>query len=132
MELSKLEDAWLPMLEPLPWRDAQAEGLALRGRILFGIGARLLGGEPAEAEAAGAFWSLVDGARHCSDPVSRDHLLNVARAVAFPPRAPRNLRPLTVLAAVAAADTKNPGSGVARVIAALLHRQTGRLPSRHS
>ena len=129
MELSKLEDAWLPMLERLPWSDAQAEGLSLRGRILFGIGARLLGGEPANAEATGAFWSLVDGARHCSDPVSRDLLLNAARTVTFPLNVPRNVRPLTVLAAVAVAEIKDPSSGVARVMAALLHRQTGRFAS---
>jgi len=34
-ELSKLEDAWLPLLEPFPWAEAAAEGLRLRGRLLF-------------------------------------------------------------------------------------------------
>ena len=43
-ELSRLEDGWLPLLEPFPWGEAQADGLKLRGRLLFGIGARLLGG----------------------------------------------------------------------------------------
>ena len=44
-ELSRLEDAWLAVARPFPWDGAQAEALRLRGRILFGIGARLLGGE---------------------------------------------------------------------------------------
>src|SRR4051794_34282993 len=41
-DLARLEDAWLPLLEPFPWGEAQAEGLKLRGLILFGIGTRLL------------------------------------------------------------------------------------------
>ncbi len=45
-ELSRLEDAWLPLLEPFPWGGAQAEALKLRGRILFGLGAQLLGDMP--------------------------------------------------------------------------------------
>src|SRR5207248_10486220 len=77
-ELSRLEDAWLRLLEPFPWGDEAAEGLRLRGRILFGIGARLLGGEPQHAEAAGALWSVVDGAIHCSDQPSREFLLQHA------------------------------------------------------
>ncbi len=40
-ELSQLEDGWLALLDPFPWNEAQAEALRLRGRILFGIGARL-------------------------------------------------------------------------------------------
>src|SRR5215208_2478523 len=66
-ELSQLEDAWLPLLEPFPWGDRAAEGLERRGRVLFAIGARLLGGDHEDAEPAGALWSLVDGAHNCSD-----------------------------------------------------------------
>ena len=73
--LSTLEDAWLPLLGDFPWKDEQAEGLKLRGRILFGIGATLLSGYPEDAEAPGALWSLVDGARHCTDVHSRMFLL---------------------------------------------------------
>src|SRR4051812_18953651 len=99
-ELSLLEDAWLPLLEPFPWGENVAEGLKLRGRILFGIGARLLGGDPADGEAAGALWSLVDGARHCTDVHSRMFLLREAREViADLPRTqpPKFLRRLTGL-----------------------------------
>jgi 15-cis-phytoene synthase len=128
-ELSQLEDAWLPLLEPFPWSEPQADGLRLRGRILFGIGARLLGGEPQDAEVAGAFWSLVDGAAHCSDAPSRDLLLRAARAALaeLQPKLPREIRPLTVLTALAAHDVLRSG-GLTRVGIALAHRLRGTIP----
>jgi hypothetical protein len=127
--LSKLEDAWLPLLEPFPWDEAVAEGLRLRGRILFGIGARLLGGEPESAEAAGALWSLVDGGRHCSDADSRHYLCAAARASVdeVPDKLPSNIRPLTTLAALAAYDLR-PGGRLGRVGVALAHRLRGSIP----
>jgi 15-cis-phytoene synthase len=127
-ELSNLEDAWLPLLEPFPWAEAQLEGLKLRGRLLFGIGARLLGGPPQEAEGTGALWSLVDGAQHCSDAQSREVLIAAAKATDLPRKISRTLRPLTVLGAVAVADAVHPNSGIARGAAALRHRLTGRFP----
>lgn len=130
-ELSKLEDAWLPLLEPFPWGEGQAEGLRLRGRILFGIGARLLAGDPRDAEDAGALWSLADGAHHCSDPQSSEFLLGEARNAGLPAKLPRALRPLTVLAALAAHDVLRGTSGAGRVSAALAHRIRGTFP-RHS
>jgi phytoene synthase len=125
-ELSRLEDAWVPLLQPFPWDKAQAEGLRLRGRILFGIGARLLGGDPEGAEAAGALWSLVDGALHSSNAESRQMLLGAAQAIALPRKISRTLRPLTVLAAIAVPTITDPSSGVARGMAAVHHRATGR------
>ena len=129
-ELSQLEDAWLPLLEPFPWSEAQAEGLKLRGEILFGIGARLLATDTLGAEAAGAFWSLADGAVHCSDPASGAMLLQEARSAlaAVPPKLPRNVTPLTVLAALAAADLVRKGSAFGRLSAAAAHRLRGTLP----
>ena len=128
-ELSKLEDAWLPLLEPFPWGERAAEGLRLRGKLLFGIGARLLGGEAAAAEAAGTLWSLVDGAGHCSDAGSRAYLCAAARTwlSEVPKREPPALRPLTVLAALAAYDLR-PGGRLGRVGAALAHRLKGTIP----
>jgi len=128
-ELSKLEDGWLPLLEPFPWGEAAAEGLRLRGRILFGIGTRLLGGSAEEAEAAGALWSLVDGATHCSDAESREFLCGAARlAIAeIPERLPSKIRPLTILAALAAHDL-GPGARLGRVGAAFSHRLRGTMP----
>jgi phytoene synthase len=114
------------LLQPFPWGEDVTESLRLRGRVLFGIGARLLGRAPMEAEAAGAFWSLIDAARHCSDAESRQMLFAAAGAVVLPRKAPRILRPLTVLAAVAVPAITDPGSGLARGMAALHHRSTGR------
>jgi 15-cis-phytoene synthase len=129
-ELSQLEDGWLPLLEPFPWTGEQANGLKLRGEILFGIGARLLGGEGKEAAAAGRLWSLVDAADHTSDPQSREMLR--ARGAAMLPdirdRLSSKLRVLTVLAALAAADLVRQGSGLTRLSAALRHRLWGSFP----
>lgn len=136
-ELSRLEDGWLPLLDAFPWRDDVADGLKLRGRILFGIGARLLGGNPEDAEAAGALWSLVDGARHCSDTQSRMVLLGEARAAIgeLPAaRPPKFLRRLTGLAAMAAHDAVRnrpldlPYFSPGRGMAATLHYLKGTLP----
>jgi phytoene synthase len=125
-ELSKLEDAWLPLLHPFPWGEDVAEGLKVRGRILFGIGARLLGGDPAGAEGPGELWSLIDGAHHCSDQGSRTELLKAAASMTVG-RVPAKLRPLTILAALAVASVRDPSSGVARGMAAVQHRLTGRI-----
>jgi len=128
-ELTRLEDAWQPLLDPFPWGEDAAEGLRLRGRMLFGFGARLLGGEAAEAEPAGALWSLVDGAAHCSDPDSRDFLCAAARTqlAKVPKRLSATIRPLTILAALAAYDLR-PGGRLGRVGVALAHRLRGTIP----
>ena len=128
-ELSKLEDAWLPLLAPFPWADDVAEGLKNRGRLLFGIGAGLLGGRRSDAAAAGALWSLVDGASHCSDANSRELLVAHARASLgdLPRSSPRELRTLTVLGALAAYDLQ-PGGRLGRVGIAFAHRLMGTLP----
>lgn len=125
-QLARLEDAWLPLLEPFPWGEEQAEGLRLRGQILFGRGAVLLGVGPREAEAAGSLWSIVDGAAHCSDLPSREFLLHDARRSSAPAKVPRTLRPLTSLAALARSDVQTGGK-LSRVLAAIRHRMTGRL-----
>ena len=127
-ELSRLEDAWQPLLAPFPWGAAQVHGLKLRGAVLFGIGARLMGADPDQTEAAGEIWSLIDGAWHCSDPSSRELLLDRATDEHIAGRAPRVVRPLTILAALAISDVLNPSSGVARAIVATSHRLTGRYP----
>jgi len=129
-ELSRLEDAWIPLLQPFPWGEDQSDGLKLRGQILFSIGARLLGANSALPEPVGAFWSLADGAAHCSDAASQKMLVQQARTVlrTFYDRLPARLRPLTVLAALAAADLVRQGSGLARVSAAFRHRLFGTLP----
>lgn len=129
LELSKLEDAWLPMLAPFPWGESVVGGFALRGRTLFEIGARLLGGPTQDASAAGALWSLVDGATHCSDAESRQVLCSAARAAIddVPRRMPSTIRPLTILAALAAYDLR-PGGRLGRVGTAMAHRLRGTIP----
>lgn len=136
-ELSQLEDAWLPLLAPFPWDQSQVDGLKLRGRILFGIGARLLNGAPGDTEAAGALWSIVDAARHCSDTYARMFLLGEGRkAIAELPRnrPPKFLRRLTSLAAIAAHDVMRnrplelPHGDAGRATAAFLHYMRGTLP----
>ncbi|MEO5973029.1 MAG: squalene/phytoene synthase family protein [Sphingomicrobium sp.] len=135
-DLSALADCWLPLLEPTPDRQAVADALRLRGTILFGTGARLLGWQAEVGAAAGALWSLVDGARQCSDVHLRAVLLDEARrAIALLPlqKPPRALRPMTVLAALAAHDVlrNKPldiGGGTGRGIVASLHQLRGSLP----
>lgn len=129
--LSQLEDAWLPVLEPFPWGEGQANGLRLRGRLLFGIGARLLGADVEDGQAAGELWSLHDGASHCSDAQSRDFLVQEAALAAsrLPLRVEPALRPLTILAALAAHSIA-PVGRFGRGGAALKHRLTGRFGRR--
>jgi len=129
-ELSRLEDFWLSLLAPFPWGAEQVDALRGRGRLLFGIGARLLDGDVADAETAGELWSLEDGAMHCSDPASRQLLRADALRIDRSGRAPRSLRPLTVLGALAIINILEPASGVARGMAALHHRTTGRFSQR--
>jgi phytoene synthase len=134
--VSDLEDGWIPLLEPFPWAEPAAEGLRRRGRVLFGLGARILGCDPGDAEAEGELWSLVDGARHCSDARSRTFLLEQGRRTlaALPRRKPpRFLRRLTGLAAMAAHDVlKNepdlPYFAPGRGMAATFHYFRGTLP----
>jgi phytoene synthase len=125
-ELSKLEDAWLPLLAPSPWSRLQADGLRLRGRTLFGIGARLLGANPADTEGVGVLWSLRDVGRSCTNRTSNEFLNAEAREAmkALPAKAPAIVRPITVLAALAAAELV----GRSRVVEALAHRFRGTFP----
>jgi phytoene synthase len=130
LELSQLEDAWLPLLAPFPWAEEQAAALRQRGRILFGTGARLLGTRSESSETAGAFWSLVDAAQHCSDEQSRKYLTSEARRELeiLPPKIPRPGRSLTILSALAAADLVREGRAAARLSAAIRHRLLGTFP----
>jgi phytoene synthase len=129
-ELSLLEGAWLPLFDAFPWGEEQAEALRHRGRLLFGIGARLLGAVPEPSEAAGALWSLVDGAQHCSDTESRSFLVEQASddLSALQAKMPRAVRGMTVLAALAAAELVRGGSAAGRLSAAIRHRLLGNFP----
>lgn len=135
--LATLEDGWLPLIDTPGEADAAAiatHGMG-RGRALFGIAARLLGGDAADplALAGGEGWALVDFAAATADPAQRGTAAELARAALAPIaglRWPRALRPLGMLARLAARDAEtidqrrqgSPG----RIAAMLAHRITGR------
>lgn len=127
--LATIAESWMPLLQPFPWDEDVANGLRRRGEELFWVGSRILGHDQPDAYAAGALWSLVDAAHHCTDGQSRTFLLDEAgKALAgLSGRAPRRVRPLTVLSALAGADLLGRNRGMA----ALTHRLTGAFP-RHS
>jgi phytoene synthase len=137
VDLAGLEQGWLRLFDPFPWGSDTSEAIWLRGNLLFGIGARLLGSPNERLQGAGGLWALVDVARHCSDEASRAMLLRQARGFAqglggarFAP----TLRPLSMIAALAIRDCRrgepfeSEGSP-ARAAAMLRHRLSGRLPA---
>jgi phytoene synthase len=135
-DLAALESGWLRLFDPFPWTAETSEAIWVRGNLLFGLGARLLGRADERIQAAGGLWTLVDAARHCSDAESRQMLMDQAgklgRALGrsrFPP----SLRPLSMLAAVAVRDCRRPHpfepeGTPGRALTMLRHRFGGRLP----
>jgi phytoene synthase len=136
-DLAALEPGWLRLFDPFPWGPETSEAIWLRGNLLFGFGARLLGSPDEKLQAAGGLWALVDVARHCSDDASRAMLLKQARGFAQGlggARFASALRPLSMIAALAVRDSMRgepfeaegaPG----RAAAMLRHRLSGRLPA---
>lgn len=135
-DLAGLESGWLRLLDPFPWTPETGEAIWLRGNLLFGLGARLLGQADQHIQNAGGLWALNDVARYCSDPASRAMLSGQARRIAggmAGVRFPARLRPLSMLAALAVRDCRasepvEAEGTCARALAALRHRWTGRLP----
>lgn len=135
-DLAGLEAGWLTLLNPFPWTIETSEAIWLRGNLLFGLAARVLGGGDERIQAAGGLWALVDVARHCSDPSSRDMLMRQARSFAAAlgeGNVARPLRPLSMLATLAIRDCRrgepfqaegSPG----RAAAMMRHRLFGRFP----
>jgi phytoene synthase len=135
-DLAGLENGWLRLFDPFPWTVETSEAIWFRGNLLFGLGAKVLGGSDEGVQAAGGLWALIDAARHCSDFSSREMLIQQARRFArglagasFPP----TLRALSAMAAIAVRDVKRgepfesegtPG----RAAAMLGHRFSGHLP----
>lgn len=135
--LASIEAGWLRLFDEFPWDTATSEAVWFRGRLLFGLGARVLGGASEQVEGAGGVWALVDAARHCSDTASRTMLLGQARTFArglSGVRFPAPVRPLTGLAALAVRDLRRgervePEASRGRAAAMLAHRLSGRLPA---
>ena len=135
-ELAALETGWLHLFDPFAWTVQTSESIWFRGNLLFGLGARALRCGDEHIQSAGGLWTLVDAARHCSDSDSRAVLVQQARKFARGlggVRFPGPLRPLSMLAALAARDCRRgepferegtPG----RVAAMLRHRFSGRIP----
>jgi phytoene synthase len=134
--IAGLESGWVRLFDDFPWDRRTSETIWLRGRLLFGLGARVLGGSPDGIEAAGGVWAMVDAARHCSDAPSREMLLKQARrfAAGLPStRFPVAVRPLSGLGALAVRDLRRsepfePEATRGRAAAMLAHRLTGKLP----
>ena len=135
-DLAGLEPGWLRLFDPFPWTVETSEAIWLRGNLLFGLGARLLGDASDEIRAAGGLAALVDVARHCSDAASREMLMSQARRFASGLSAVRfgsRMRPLSIIAALAFRDAKRgepfeAEGGPGRAAAAVRHRMTKRLP----
>ena len=135
-ELAALESGWLRLFDPFPWTVQTSEAIWFRGNLLFGLGARALRCADERIQGAGGLWALVDAARHCSDTDSRGMLIQQARTFArglTGVRFPGPLRPLSMLAAVAARDCRRgepfEREGTPRRAAVMLrHRFSGRLP----
>ena len=105
-ELARMEEGWavLPSREALTADDLSAYA-ERRGGLLFLYSARLLGGEADGLGAAGEAWALIDLARHCATKEDSDVAVAAARERRGPKRWPPRLRPLGMLAALAARDS---------------------------
>jgi len=72
--------------------------------------ARELGVDAVDAAAAAArVWALADLAANLSDAAERELVVELGRNLAPPPRLPRSLRPLAVLAGLGAAALARGG-----------------------
>jgi phytoene synthase len=135
--LASLEGGWLRLFDDFPWDISTSEAIWFRGRLLFGLGGRILGASSEQIDGAGGLWALVDAARHCSDAASRDMLIGQAGRFARSlsgARFPFAVRPVTGLAGLAVRDLARresfePEGTRARAAAILAHRLTGRLKS---
>jgi phytoene synthase len=104
-ELAGMEEGWAALASPeaLTPDDLTAYARARGGR-LFRLTAHLLGGPATAVGEAGEAWALVDLARHCATAEDSDVALAAARDRILPRRWPPKLRPLGMLAVLAARD----------------------------
>jgi phytoene synthase len=106
-ELAEMERGWAALLSPDPLSAGNLAGYAsARGGLLFRYSARLLGGEFRAVEALGEAWALIDLARHSGNAPDREAALAAARDRRTVGRCPARLRPLGMLAALAARDAE--------------------------
>jgi phytoene synthase len=104
-ELAGMEEGWAVLAGPETLGADELTAYArARGAGLFRYTARLLGDPAAPVEDAGEAWALVDLARHCATAADSDIALAAARERALPRYWPSRLRPLGMLAVLAARD----------------------------
>jgi phytoene synthase len=131
-ELAAMEEGWVILASPEALTPDELDAYAqARGAGLFRHTARLLGGPMANLDEAGKAWALVDLARHCATAADSDIALAAARERSLPPYWPAPLRPLGMLAVLAARDLDparapwEPRGAPARMWRMLRHRITG-------
>ena len=132
-ELAAMEAGWNLLLTPDPLSAGElARYAAARGGLLFRHSAVLLGGASSlEIERGGEAWALIDLARHSGSEADAEAALATARERASVWRWPAPLRPLGMLAALAARDAE-PGrprweerGAPRRMLRMLRHRISG-------
>jgi 15-cis-phytoene synthase len=125
--LAAMEEAWLILLSDDPLTGEQLERYAaLRGGLLFGFTARLLGDADFPVAGAGGLWALADLARHSR---RADELKMIRSEMKM--KWPRRLRPLGMLAMLARRDLERLGKepevqgSPARMMRMIRHRVSG-------
>jgi phytoene synthase len=103
-ELAAMEEAWAILASPEALTAAELDAYARARGLLFPFTARLLGEPTTGLEEAGEAWALVDLARHCGSAADADVALAAARERRLPKSWPSRLRPLGMLAVLAARD----------------------------
>jgi len=131
-ELAGMEAGWAVLASPEALTPDELAAYARnRGAGLFRHTARLLGDPETVVDEAGEAWALVDLARHCGSREHADIALGAARERVLPRRWPSRLRPLGMLAILAARDldaTRAPWEArgaPARMWRMLRHRISG-------
>ncbi|HET9638142.1 MAG TPA: squalene/phytoene synthase family protein [Allosphingosinicella sp.] len=130
--LARMEEGWAALASPEPLTAEELTTYArARGGLLFRYTAHLLDGEEDGLDPAGEAWALVDLARHCATAEDSDIALAAARERRLPRHWPSRLRPLGMLAVLAARDS-DPGrppwearGAPARMWRMLRHRISG-------
>jgi len=106
--LQSLVDGWEALLADTFALSVVAESVDSRSQAFAAL-ARELGVDAVDAAAAARVWALADLAANLSDAAERELVVELGRNLAPPPRLPRSLRPLAVLAGLGAAALARGG-----------------------
>lgn len=109
--LVALVDGWEELLGEMLDETAIEAFAAGRARAFAALAAQLGAGEQADkASSAARLWALADLASNLSDGAERNAVLILAGRAGAPSRLPRDLRPLAVLAGLAARSVQKGGA----------------------